>query len=145
MSVRCGRLAEGKGYETRRGLPRKFARFVPFRPIKKRSFNLLCVLDLPFRTLAVNSVLDFYVAHKVPVCHWSGKKEWFCVWDQQVRAIDPFSAYSALWDFLWAKCSPFASRTSRDFCLDSYCSCIPLAIKLAAFRRYLCHKLFLLC
>ena len=28
------------------GLPRKFARFVLFRLIKKRSFNLLCVLDL---------------------------------------------------------------------------------------------------
>ena len=29
----------------KRGLPRKFARFVLFRFIKKRSFNLLCVLD----------------------------------------------------------------------------------------------------
>ena len=29
------------------------------RLIKKRSFNLLCVLDLFFRTLAVNSVSDF--------------------------------------------------------------------------------------
>ena len=29
----------------KRGLPRKFARFAPFRPIEKRSFNLLCVLD----------------------------------------------------------------------------------------------------
>ena len=28
------------------GPPRKFARFVLFRPIKKRSFKLLCVLDL---------------------------------------------------------------------------------------------------
>ena len=34
------KLAEGKG------LHRKFARFVLFRIIKKRSFNLLCVLDL---------------------------------------------------------------------------------------------------
>ena len=42
------------------GFPRKFARFVPFRLIKKRSFNLLCVLDLFFRTLAVNSVSDFF-------------------------------------------------------------------------------------
>ena len=34
-------------YITRkRGLPRKCARFVLFRLIKKRSFNLLCVLDL---------------------------------------------------------------------------------------------------
>ena len=30
----------------KRGLPRKLARFVLFRPIKKHSFNLLCVLDL---------------------------------------------------------------------------------------------------
>ena len=30
----------------KRLLPRKVARFVLFRPIKKRSFNLLCVLDL---------------------------------------------------------------------------------------------------
>ena len=30
----------------KRGLPRKCARFVLFPPIKKRSFNLLCVLDL---------------------------------------------------------------------------------------------------
>ena len=30
----------------KRGLPWKFARFVLFRLIKKRSFNLLCVLDL---------------------------------------------------------------------------------------------------
>ena len=29
----------------KRGLLRKFARFVLFRSIKKRSFNLLCVLD----------------------------------------------------------------------------------------------------
>ena len=32
-------------YVAWKGLPRKFARFVLFRPIKKRSFNLLCVLD----------------------------------------------------------------------------------------------------
>ena len=43
----------------KRGLPRKFARFVLFRPIKKRSFNLLHVLDHFIRTLAVNSVSDF--------------------------------------------------------------------------------------
>ena len=33
-----------------------------FRPIEKRSFDLLCVWDLLFRTLAVNSVSD-YLAH----------------------------------------------------------------------------------
>ena len=43
----------------KRGVPRKFARFVLFRPVKKRSFNLLRVLDLFSRTLAVNSVSDF--------------------------------------------------------------------------------------
>ena len=42
----------------KRGLPRRFARFVLFRQTKKRSFNLLCVLDLFFRTLAVYSVSD---------------------------------------------------------------------------------------
>ena len=44
--------------------PRKFARIVLFRPIKKRSFNLLCVLDLFFfffRKQAVNSVSDLFV------------------------------------------------------------------------------------
>ena len=52
-----------------RGLPRKFAPFVLFRLIKKRSFNLLCVLDLFFRTLAVNSLSDlcFFV---VVFCLW---------------------------------------------------------------------------
>ena len=30
----------------KRGLPRKFARFILIRPIKRRSFNLLCVLHL---------------------------------------------------------------------------------------------------
>ena len=39
--------------------PRKFARFVLCRPTKKRSFNLLCVLDRFFRTLADNSVSVF--------------------------------------------------------------------------------------
>ena len=45
----------------KRGLPRNFARFVLFRPIQNRFFNLLCVLNLFFfRTLAVNSVSDFF-------------------------------------------------------------------------------------
>ena len=43
MSVGCGRLAEGKGHES--DWSRKFAHFVLFHPIKKRSFNLLCVLN----------------------------------------------------------------------------------------------------
>ena len=37
MSVGCGRLAEGKGHETDNP--------ALFRPIKKRSVNLSCVLD----------------------------------------------------------------------------------------------------
>ena len=37
------------------------ARFVLFRLIKKRSFNLLFVFGSFFRTLAVNSVSDFVV------------------------------------------------------------------------------------
>ena len=73
VSVACGRVVEGTGHETdclphptdtkyielivcfsvfllyvasKRGLPRKFARFVLFCPIKKRCFNSWCVLDL---------------------------------------------------------------------------------------------------
>ena len=46
---------------TYRWVHRKFARFVLFRLIKKRSFNLLCVWDLFSRTLAVNSVSDFFI------------------------------------------------------------------------------------
>ena len=59
------KLAEGKGHETEHKTCKKddyiekFARFVLFRIIKRRSFNLLCVLDLFFRTLTVNSVSDF--------------------------------------------------------------------------------------
>ena len=49
----------------KRGLPWKFACFVLFRPIKKRSFHLMCVLDLFFRTLAVNSISDFFPTHIV--------------------------------------------------------------------------------
>ena len=53
-----------------------------FRPIKKRSFNLLCVLDLLFRTLAVNSVSDlllllfvcFCFSPDVILCGWLGLK-----------------------------------------------------------------------
>ena len=47
----------------KRGLPQKYAHFVLFRLIKKRSFNLLCISDLFFRTLAVNSVSDFFFVH----------------------------------------------------------------------------------
>ena len=43
MPVGCGRLAEGKRHET--DLFVLSARFVLFRPIKKRSFDLLRVLD----------------------------------------------------------------------------------------------------
>ena len=40
----------------KRGLPQKFARFVLFRPIKKRSFNLLRILDF----FSVKSVSDYF-------------------------------------------------------------------------------------
>ena len=40
------KLAEGKGHET---------------ASSDCSFNLLCVLDLFFRTLAINSVSDFFL------------------------------------------------------------------------------------
>ena len=43
----------------KRGLPREFARFVLFSPIKKHSFNLLCVLDV--RTCLLLVRLDFYI------------------------------------------------------------------------------------
>ena len=45
---------------TKRGLPKKFACFALFHPVKKRSLNLLCVLDLFFRTLTANSCSDFF-------------------------------------------------------------------------------------
>ena len=51
----------------KRGFPRKFG-FVLFRLIKKRSFNLLCVLDLFFRTPTVNSVSDFFPHVPVRYC-----------------------------------------------------------------------------
>ena len=39
----------------KRGLPQKFACFVLFHPIKKRSFNLLCVLDLGFPKFSISA------------------------------------------------------------------------------------------
>ena len=41
----------------KRGLPWKFARFVLFGPIKKHSFNLLCVLDLLQKGLSSHLLL----------------------------------------------------------------------------------------
>ena len=46
--------------------------FVLFRPLKKRSFNLLCVSDLFFRTRAVNTVLEF-VFFPLPYSVWVAK------------------------------------------------------------------------
>ena len=40
----------------KRGLPRKFARFLLFRLIKKLPSNLLCVLDHVARSFAVNYI-----------------------------------------------------------------------------------------
>ena len=47
-----------------RGLPRKFARFVLFRLIKKRSFNLLCVLDLNKPSLLVYTIVIIIIKKK---------------------------------------------------------------------------------
>ena len=47
-------------WQKERGTRLKIARFVLFRPIKERSFDLLCVLELFLRTLTVNSVSDFF-------------------------------------------------------------------------------------
>ena len=44
----------------KRGLPRKLARFVLFRPVKKHSFNLLCVLDLFFQNSGSKLCLRFF-------------------------------------------------------------------------------------
>ena len=55
----------------KRGLPWKFACFVLFCPIKKLSFNLLCVLDLFFRMLAVNSASDFFLPLWEVIPNWS--------------------------------------------------------------------------
>ena len=48
------------------GLPRKFARFVLFRPIKKRSFNLLCVWGLPSQL--TTELFQINVQQIVPAC-----------------------------------------------------------------------------
>ena len=45
----------------KRGLPRKCARFVLFRPIKKRSFNLLCVLGPFFSIYFVTEFLPLSI------------------------------------------------------------------------------------
>ena len=53
----------------KRGLPRKFARFVLFRLIKKRSFQLECVLDLYYQyskiTLFFNPSFDSSLQREV--------------------------------------------------------------------------------
>ena len=53
----------------KRGLPQKIAHFVLFHPIKKCSFNLLCVLDLLFRMLAVSSDSDLNLFF-IPIQRW---------------------------------------------------------------------------
>ena len=63
----------------KRGLPRKFARFVLFRLIKKRPFNLLCVLDLfserwqstlfQIFFLMTRAVLTKHLSWTAPLCH----------------------------------------------------------------------------
>ena len=60
LDVGGWRKEKGTRLTQERGLPRKCARFVLFRLIEKRSFNLLCVLDLFFTAVAVSSVSDFF-------------------------------------------------------------------------------------
>ena len=66
LSVWCHEAGERKK-------PQKFSHFVLFHLIKKHSFNLLCVLDLFFRTLAVNSVSDFS-GWQVQACQCQGSQ-----------------------------------------------------------------------
>ena len=60
LDVGGWRKEKGTRLTQERGLPRKWPRFVLFRLIEKRSFNLLCVLDLFFTAVAVSSVSDFF-------------------------------------------------------------------------------------
>ena len=50
----------------KRGLPRKCARFVPFRPIKKRSFHLSYVLN-PWRSFNPANYYSWNSTHKVEI------------------------------------------------------------------------------
>ena len=70
----------------KRGFPRKFARIVLFRPIKKRSFNLLCVLDLwSSRSCLMRHYMTWYCAANLfdlwinistePRCLWPRSNE----------------------------------------------------------------------
>ena len=60
----------------KRGLPRKFARFVLFRPSKKRFLNLLCVLDLFSERLQSTPFQIFFIfficlsVYFIPVQVW---------------------------------------------------------------------------
>ena len=56
----------------KRGPPRKCARFVLFRPIKKRSFNLLCVLEQKFYVNQVGAPVHFRTQSYDPIS-WYGK------------------------------------------------------------------------
>ena len=81
----------------KRGLPRKFSRFVLFRPIKKRSFNLLCVLDL-FQNITIYPLTARVVGALQMI-------------SQPVSSISP--------------CSPLPSGTWRTLGLSIPWCCIP--------------------
>ena len=66
----------------KRELPRKFARFVLFRPIKKRYFNLLCVLDLS-KNLSTISAADRFTINLGAVVLWVIKAQHS--WSQMVN------------------------------------------------------------
>ena len=79
----------------KRGFPRKFARFVLFRPIKKHSFNLFCVL-----TKASVYLLYRYLTAFWPMCMPSRQTPSRCRTSQRVQAAAPLgvtmAAHSAL-------------------------------------------------
>ena len=49
----------------KRGFPQKFARFVLFCPIKKRSFNLLCVLGVNEWILFKKKYMYVHLGHLI--------------------------------------------------------------------------------
>ena len=60
----------------KRGLHRKFAHFVPFHPIKKRTFNLLCALDIFFQNVGsklcfrlICTTVEFKIIHPLMFIH----------------------------------------------------------------------------
>ena len=91
----------------KRGLPRQFARFVLFRLIKKHSFNLLCVLDLFFRTLAVNSVSDFFFYGSTVLKANSS-------WNQPLSKKFGSKKKKKIWNRVDCQCSEIKSQNTQE-------------------------------